>query len=215
MGYEKRKNFKVKTNTEPASNWLRFIAVIFGAMMCWGAVKKLIEINMAMSLDNWGMLIAGILITAAPFLMNRFLSVTLLGTGVFTVVNLLQPDLQNWMNLVLFVFMTVLLFQPYRLWLRVIIQVICIGIAAFCLWCVWNEFYDGLRHFIDTGKLTDVYLKNRIKSFLPGDFSYYMAVIFMVLSIRQYALPKTQQLRSIKPQQPGGRTSSDDDLWGY
>lgn len=215
MGYEKRKNIKVKTNTDPAANWLRFIAVPFGLLMCWGAMKKLIEINMAMSLDNWGTLIAGILITAAPFLMNRFLSVTLLGTGVFTVVNLLQPDLQNWMNLVLFVFMTVLLFQPYRIWLRVIIQVICIGIAVFCLWCVWNEFYDGLRHFIDTGKLTDIYLKNRIKSFLPGDLSYYMAVIFMVLSIRQYSLPKSQRLRSIRPQQNGGYNSSDDDLWGY
>ena len=168
-----------------------------------------------MSLDNWGTFIAGLLIAAAPFLMNRFLSSVLLGTGVFTIVNLLQPDLQNWMNLVLFIALTVLLFQPYRLWLRVVIQVVCIGIIGFCLWCVWNEFYDGLRHFIDTGKLTDVYLNNRIKTYLPGDFSYYIAVIFMVLSIRQYALPKSQQLRSIKMQQSGGRSSSDDDLWGY
>ncbi len=217
MGAEKRKKLNIKTNTDPAANWLRFLAIPFGVMLCWGSLKKLIEINTAMSIDNWGTFIAGLLIIAATFVMNRFLSAMLLGTGVFTVVNLFHPDLQNWMNLVLFILLTVLLFQPYRIWIRVIIQVMCLGVIGFCLWCVWNEFYDGLRHFIDTGKLTDAYLNNRIKTYLPGDFSYYMAVTFLVLSIRQYAVPKSKQLRTIKetPAESLNHSSSDNDLWGY
>ena len=71
MGAEKRKKLNIKTNTDPAANWLRFLAIPFGVMLCWGSLKKLIEINTAMSIDNWGTFIAGLLIIAATFVMNR------------------------------------------------------------------------------------------------------------------------------------------------
>ncbi len=219
------KRTRLKTHLDPATNILRFLAVPFGALMVYGATLKLVEVNMAMSFDFWGVFIAGILVTAAPFLMNKFLSAALLGAGIFTVASLLQPNFQSWMNLVFFVLLTVLYFQPYKIWLRIIFQLLCLTVIGVCLWCVWKEFYKGLEHFIETGKLTDVYLKNRIKTFLPGDFSFYMAMVWLVVSLRQYALPKSQQLRNIvrengnvknkNTQNSRKHSSSDEDLWGY
>ncbi len=220
---ETNKRTRLKTHLDPATNALRFLAVPFGALMIYGATLKLMEVNMAMSFDFWGVFIAGILVTFAPFLMNKFLSAALLGAGIFTVASLLQPSFQSWMNLVFFILLTILYFQPYKIWLRIIFQLLCMAAIGVCLWCVWQEFYKGLEHFIETGKLTDVYLKNRIKTFLPGDFSFYMAMVWLVVSIRQYALPKSQQLRNIvhengtdtNNRNSRKHSSSDEDLWGY
>lgn len=217
------KQTKLKTHLDPATNALRFLAVPFGVLMIYGATLKLMEVNMAMSFDFWGIFIAGILITVAPFIMNKFLSAALLGAGIFTVASLLQPSFQSWMNLALFILLTILYFQPYKIWLRIIFQLLCLAAIGVCLWCVWKEFYKGLEHFIETGKLTDVYLKNRIKTFLPGDFSFYMAMVWLVVSLRQYALPKSQQLRNIVHEKYADtnnrnsrkHSSSDEDLWGY
>lgn len=211
----------VKTNLNPPANWLRFFAVLFGALLCYGAVQKLVAVNMAYSLDHWGNFITGLLLIATPFVMNRFLPCVLFGTGLFTIVHLFQPDLQNWMNLVLFVLLTLLLFQPYRKWLRILIQLICLAVIGVCLWCVWEDFYSGLEHFIETGKLTDAYLKRRVLSYLPSDFSYYMAVTALVFSIRQYAVPRPrpqmrpQPRRSSQQSEPPRHHQDDEDLWGY
>lgn len=202
---------KVKTNLNPPSNWLRYGAVIFGALLCYGALSNLVEVNMALSLDYWGNFLAGLLIMAAPFVMNYFLTSVLLGTGVFTVVHLFQPNLQNWMNLVIFVLLTILLVQPHRKWIRVLIQLGILAVIGVCLWCVWQEFYRGLEHFIETGKLTDSYLKKRVMTYLPHDFSFYMAVMFLTLSIRQYALHRRRR----PVQQTAPKRSDDEDLWGY
>ncbi len=222
---------RLKTHLDPAANWLRFLAVPFGVLMTYGATTALIKVNMALSFDMWGVFIAGLLVTLAPFIMNKFIPSALLGAGVYTVAHLLQPDFQSWMNLVFFILLTILLFQPYRKWLRAIFKLLCLGAIGVCLWCVWQEFYSGLEHFIATDKLTDAYLNNRIKTFLPGDFSFYMAMIFIVLSVRQYALSKADQLRKIDGDKGRGKSksnkrirrkdrknrdgSNDDELWGY
>lgn len=78
---------------------------------------------------------------------------------------------------------------------------------------MWQEFYKGLDHFIETGKLTEVYLRNRIKTFLPGDFSYYMAVTAFTLSIRQYV--DANEARTTKRKRAENYTKNDRDLWGY
>ncbi len=202
---------KVKSNIHPPGNWLRFAAVIFGALLCWGALEKLIAVNMAMSLDHWGNFLTGLLLVVTPFVMNYFLPSVLLSTGVFTIIHLFQPNFQNWMNLVLFILLTVLLLQPHPKWLRIIIQLAVTVVIGLCLWCVWEDFYQGIEHFIDTGKLTDEYLKNRILSYLPNDFSFYMAVLVLNFSIRQYALPKKRRQNPAHAQHHQGN----DDLWGY
>ncbi len=210
---DRKTKAKIKTNLFPPANALRFLAVIFGVMLCYGALQKLMAVNMALSFDHWGNFIAGLLLILAPFVMNYFLPVVLFGTGVFTVIHLFQPNLQNWMNLVLFVLLTLLLMQPYCKWLRVLIQLAILSVIGICLWCVWKEFYSGLEHFIATGKLTDAYLRNRVRTYLPHDFSYYMAVIFLSLSIRQYALPNPKgKMRTVRSTP---HPQSDDDLWGY
>lgn len=183
--YSSQKSNK-KTNLYPASNFIRFLAVPFGVLLCYGAIDKLITTNMSLSIDNWGTLISGILLTITPFLINRFMAVFLLGSGFFTVVNLMQPDTQSWLNLVLFVALTLLVFKPYKIYMRIIIQLFCIAVICGCLWYVYQEFYKGIEHFVVTGKLTESFLSNRIKTYIPGDFSYYSAVTFIVLSVRQY-----------------------------
>lgn len=181
-----------KSNLYPTANFIRFLTVPFGILLCYGAVLKLQMTNMAMSIDHWGTLITGILLTVSPFLINRFSAVFLLGSGVFTVVNLLQPNTQSWLNLILFAALTILLFKPYPIFVRIIIQLFCIGLMAGCLWYVYQDFYKGIEHFVVTGKLTDAFLSNRIKTYLPGDFSYYMAILFTVLSVRQYVPLKSK-----------------------
>lgn len=183
---------KEKTSVHPASYIIRFLAVPFGLLLCYGAFQKVSMTNMAFSIDHWGMLITGILLVITPFIMNRFLSMVLISTGVFTVVNLLSPDFQSWMNLVLFIAITLLLFKPYPIWLRVIMQLICIGIIGVCLWCVYQDFYSGIEHFVTTGKLNNEFLANRIKIYIPGDFSYYAAVVFIIISIRQHTPAKSE-----------------------
>ena len=207
------KKARVKTNLNPPSNWLRYGAVIFGALLCYGALTKLVEVNMALSLDHWGNFIAGLLIMATPFVMNYFLTSVLLGTGIFTIVHLFQPNLQNWMNLVIFILLTIMLVQPHRKWRRILIQLAILGVVGVCLWCVWEEFYRGLEHFIETGKLTDDCFKKRLLTYLPHDFSFYMSVIFLTLSIRQYALPRKNLPKQTV--QPAVRRQDDEDLWGY
>lgn len=206
---------KIKENKSlfPASNFIRFLAVPFGLLLCYGACQKLSMTNMSFSIDNWGMLISGILLAAAPFLMNRFLSIILLGMGVFTVVNLLTPNAQSWINLILFISVTLLLFKPYKIWLRILIQLAIIGLIVICLWYVYQDFYKGIEHFVVTGKLTDEYLSNRIRNYLPGDFSYYMAVLFINISIRQHIPIKRKNRNTdniIK-----NDNYNDNDLWGY
>lgn len=214
MDYYSSQNISKKTNLYPTANFLRFFALPFALMLCYGAINKLIMTNTSLSFDHWGTLIAGVLLTLSPFLMNRFSSVFLLGTGVFTVVNLLQPSIQSWFNLLLFVVLTVLVFKPYKLFVRIIIQVLCIAIIGVCLWFLYQEFYKGIEHFVETGKINDTFLANRIKTYLPGDFSYYMAVTFIVISIRQY-IPKKKnnhQMNDDDIQQISGGNS---DLWGF
>ncbi|MBQ8514856.1 MAG: hypothetical protein IJ496_05605 [Ruminococcus sp.] len=213
----------MKSNLYPPANGLRFIAAVFGILLCYGSVQKLVDVNMAYSLDHWGNFVTALLLIATPFVMNRFLPIVLFGTGLYTIVHLFQPNLQNWMNLVLFVLLTLLLLQPYRKWLRILIQLACLAVIGVGLWCVWEDFYSGIEHFVETGKLTDAYLKRRIISYLPSDFSYYMAVTALVLSIRQYSIFRKKR-RSEKRTQPGRRPhqnemarhhQDDEDLWGY
>lgn len=173
-----------KTDIYRPANFLRFLAVPFSILLCWGAIDSLLMKNMSLSFEHWGMLAAGVLLTVTPFVMNKFLTITLFGPGIFTVVMLLSPDTQSWLNLVLFVALTLLLFKPYSLPVRISIQTLCILIILGCLYYVYQDFYKGIEHFIATGKLTNTFLTNRIKTYLPGDFSFYMAVIFIVLSIR-------------------------------
>lgn len=215
MGLNSKNKLKKKTSVYPASYFFRFLAVPFALLMCCGAIQKLSMVNMSLSIDHWGALITGIILVAAPFIMNRFLSIILIGMGVFTVVNLFQPDTQSWLNLVLFLAVTLLLFKPYKIWIRILIQFLCLGIIASCLYYVYQDFYKGIEHFVVTGKLTDSFLSNRIKTYLPGDFSYYMCIVFIVISIRQHTPVKKQptiqnnsnSVRSDKPDK--------DDLWGY
>ncbi len=204
---------RARTSTYPPSNWIRFFAVVFGSLLTYGATIKLIEVNTALSIDHWANFLTGILIALSPFIMNKFLPIVLMGTGIFTVANLLQPDIQSWINLGIFILLTVLLLQPYRIWFRLLIQLLLLSAIGFCLWCVWQEFYKGLDHFIETGKLTEVYLRNRIKTYLPGDFSYYMAVSAFTLSIRQYI--DANEARTTKRKRAENYTENDRDLWGY
>lgn len=191
---ERNSNNKIKekTNLKPASYIIRFLAVPFGLLLCYGAFQKVSMTNMAFSIDHWGTLITGILLVITPFIMNRFLSIILISTGVFTIVNLLNPDFQSWMNLILFIATTLLLFRPYPICLRIIIQILCLGIIGVCLWCVYQDFYKGIEHFVVTGKLTDEFLANRIKIYIPGDFSYYMSIVFIIISIRQHTPIKSK-----------------------
>ncbi len=203
---------KIKTNLHPPANWIRFIAVIFGALLCYGALQKLTAVNMALSLDHWGNFMTGLLLIVTPFVMNYFLPSVLLSTGVYTVIHLFHSNLQNWMNLVLFVLLTVLLMQPYPKWLRTVLKLAILVVTGICLACVWSDFYQGLAHFIEAGKLTDEYLKNRLMVYLPNDFSFYMAVLALAFSIRQYMLPKE---KNPKTQHTHRRHQNDKDLWGY
>lgn len=205
-----------KTNLYPAANFIRFFALPFTLLLCYGAYDKLATTNMSLSIDHWGTIITGILLTLSPFLMNRFMPVFLLGTGTFTVVNLLQPDTKSWLNLVLFIALTLLLFKPYKIYIRIIIQLFCIAVICGCLWYVYQEFYKGIEHFVVTGKLTDSFLSNRIKTYLPGDFSYYAAVTFFVLSIRQYIPLKQKNAPDIDNHDNNrGHSGGRNDLWGF
>ena len=112
---------RARTSTYPPSNWIRFFAVVFGSLLTYGATIKLIEVNTALSIDHWANFLTGILIALSPFIMNKFLPIVLMGTGIFTVANLLQPDIQSWVNLGIFILLTVLLLQPYRIWFRLLI----------------------------------------------------------------------------------------------
>lgn len=214
MEFKSESKLKRKTNLNPASYFFRFLAVPFGLLMCYGAFQKLSTVNMSLSIDHWGTLVTGIILTAAPFIMNRFLSIILIGMGTFTVVNLFHPDTQSWLNLVLFIAVTLLLFKPYKIWLRIIIQLMCLGIIASCLYYVYQEFYKGIEHFVVTGKLTDSFLSNRIKTYLPGDFSYYMCIVFIVISIRQY-IPMKKQPIVQNNYNSSKADESNTDLWGY
>ena len=214
MDFKSEGKLKRKTNLNPASYLLRFLAIPFGLLMCYGAFQKLSTVNMSLSIDHWGNLITGIILTIAPFIMNRFLSIILIGMSTFTVVNLFQPDTQSWLNLVLFIAVTLLLFKPYKIWIRILFQLLCLGIIAACLYYVYQDFYKGIEHFIVTGKLTDDFLSNRIKTYLPGDFSDYMCITFIVISIRQYIPMKKQPI--IQDDNKFSKSNeSNKDLWGY
>ena len=214
MGYDDVNSTPSKNPLQPVSCWIKYLSLPFSLLMCYGAFSEIIKVNNSISIDYWGTLVAGLLLVISPFLMNRFSSVILLGTGIFAVVNLLKPDLQSWLNLALFAALTILLMKPYRLWFRILLQLAALVIIGLCLWCVYKDFYKGIEHFVQTGKLTEAYLNNRIKTYLPGDFSYYSAVIFIVLSVRFY-LPSVSKRQNSENHNHTRHNDSDNDLWGY
>lgn len=214
MGYDDVNLNPAKNPLQPVSCWIKYLSLPFSLLMCYGAFSEIIKVNNSISIDYWGTLIAGLLLVVSPFLMNRFSSVILLGTGIFAVVNLLKPDLQSWLNLALFAALTILLMKPYRLWFRILLQLASLVIIGLCLWYVYKDFYKGIEHFVQTGKLTETYLNNRIKTYLPGDFSYYSAVIFIVLSVRFY-IPVALKRQTSENHNHIRKNNSDNDLWGY
>lgn len=214
MGSDDVNSTHSKNPLQPLSCWVKYLSLPFSLLMCYGAFSEIMKVNNTISIDYWGTLIAGLLLIISPFLMNRFSSIVLLGTGVFAVVNLLNPDFQSWLNLAFFAVLTVLFMKPHRLWFRIILQLAALGIIGVCLWYLYKDFYKGIEHFVQTGKLTEAYLNNRIKTYLPGDFSYYSAVIFIVLSVRCY-LPAGLKRQTGENHNHIRNNDSDNDLWGY
>lgn len=214
MGSDDVNSTHSKNPMQPLSCWVKYLSLPFSLLMCYGAFNEIMKVNNTISIDYWGTLIAGLLLIISPFLMNRFSSIVLLGTGVFAVVNLLNPDFQSWLNLAFFAVLTVLFMKPHRLWFRIILQLAALGIIGVCLWYLYKDFYKGIEHFVQTGKLTEAYLNNRIKTYLPGDFSYYSAVIFIVLSVRCY-LPAGLKRQTGENHNHIRNNDSDNDLWGY
>lgn len=214
MGSDDVNSTHSKNPMQPLSCWVKYLSLPFSLLMCYGAFSEIMKVNNTISIDYWGTLIAGLLLIISPFLMNRFSSIVLLGTGVFAVVNLLNPDFQSWLNLAFFAVLTVLFMKPHRLWFRIILQLAALGIIGVCLWYLYKDFYKGIEHFVQTGKLTEAYLNNRIKTYLPGDFSYYSAVIFIVLSVRCY-LPAGLKRQTSENHNHIRNNDSDNDLWGY
>lgn len=214
MGSDDVNSTHSKNPMQPLSCWVKYLSLPFSLLMCYGAFSEIMKVNNTISIDYWGTLIAGLLLIISPFLMNRFSSIVLLGTGVFAVVNLLNPDFQSWLNLAFFAVLTVLFMKPHRLWFRIILQLAALGIIGVCLWYLYKDFYKGIEHFVQTGKLTEAYLNNRIKTYLPGDFSYYSAVIFIVLSVRCY-LPAGLKRQTGENHNHIRNNDSDNDLWGY
>ena len=214
MGSDDVNSTHSKNPMQPLSCWVKYLSLPFSLLMCYGAFSEIMKVNNTISIDYWGTLIAGLLLIISPFLMNRFSSIVLLGTGVFAVVNLLNPDFQSWLNLAFFAVLTILFMKPHRLWFRIILQLVALGIIGVCLWYLYKDFYKGIEHFVQTGKLTEAYLNNRIKTYLPGDFSYYSAVIFIVLSVRCY-LPAGLKRQTGENHNHIRNNDSDNDLWGY
>jgi uncharacterized membrane protein len=176
---------KEKSNRTSIANALRFGAIAFGGLLCYGALQKLLEVNLALSIEHWGDFLTGLLLIVTPFVMQYFPSSVLLTAGIYSVVHLLHPNTQHWLNLVLFLLFTVLLLYPQHKGVRIVTKLLVVGVIAVCFWYIWQDFYRGIAHFVETGKATNDMIRNRIITYLPQDFSFYMAVLCLSLSIRK------------------------------